>query len=981
MNRKVSRTALSTFAVLLGLASAASGFVPPESPNHLFEIGLADETPRVYGRFVRSEENVDGGLDLFRERVGGVWAIQRDPILGTPHHLLGSGVDFVNETIDTEARASEIASSFLAEHADLLMIDPDRLGASKTTGGHGKWVVLYPEQYEGVRVLGGRAHVVMTDKGRVYAVGSDFHPDIAIDGTPSLTEREATAIAGGDLGFLDGRDEQRGAELFVYPEERDGAYAYRLAWRVTQQVEEPLGLWESWIDARTGEIFRRENRYEFTDVTGTLRSIVNEPSYCAGTSTQDVQMANVGLVGGASVICDSAGGFTVTNAGVDSIGLWSSFFGPDFNVDYFTGTDSKDTIMVLPGEPVEWLWDDANSDKAERDSWKHSYTVRNFMKTLDPTFTGLDYRMRVRVNRVDGYCPGNAWWDGQGMNFCLEGGGFANTASLGDVVYHEYGHGVTGRLYGGFGYDGAVSEGNSDVISMIILSNSMLGTGFGQGSCNQGIRTSNNSLMYPDDLTGEGHADGQLIAAYFWASRANLITRYGVPAADSIVAGLWHFSRKSGHPANMEDQVTWTFIYDDNDGDLDTGTPNFPELSAAATKKGFPVPVISAGVQITHGGLPSTEDEFSPRVVTAVAQGLTTGIDPNSVKLFYRVDGAAFAEVAMTPAGGADEYEATLPAAPMNSRVQYYIEAADSSFHVNWSPGGAPLGLHTYDVAFLYDPCESLGAWTLGDTADDATNGVWINDEPVGNLTRPEYDWTPGDGEICFVTGNTSNVKNGRTTLYSPVFDLSGKTDVTVRYSRWYSNDFEAVAPLQGRDDYWNADVTNDGGASWQSLENTNVGTESWVEVEADLSVLYPSLGSVRFRFTAADTGSPTRVHAAVDELRIFTAGDVSTSVADAEAGSGVPRAFALAQNRPNPFNPTTTIAYEIGKKGKVSLAVFDVRGRRVRALVDDVQTAGAYRVSWDGKDDGNRPAGSGVYFYRLRSADGEIAKKMTLLR
>lgn len=981
MNRMIPRT-LPAAVALFAVVGAAAGFVPPDDPNRIFEIGLEEGAPTLFGRFVRSEEGIDRDLDLFRERVGGVWAVQRNPITGAPHHLLGSGVDFVAEAIDTEGRASEIAASFLARHADLLMVDPDRLGDAKTTGGHGKWVVLFKENYHGIPVFGGRAHVVMTDGGRVYAAGSDFHPDIAIGWTPSLSEGEASAIAGSDLGFLDGRDEDRGAALFVYPEERNGAYRYRLAWRTTQHLEEPLGLWETWIDAETGEIFRRENMYEFVDVSGTVRSMVNDPSYCAGASVRDVQGANVGIVGGASENTDTTGGFTIANAGGDSIEIWSRFYGPDFNVDHFTGTDARDTMTVLPGDPVEWLWDDANSDKAERDAWKHAYTVRNYVKTLDPSFTDLDYRMRVRVNRVDGYCPGNAWWDGAAMNFCQEGSGNANTASLGDVVYHEYGHGVTGRIYSGYPFDGAVGEGNSDVLSLLILSNSMLGTGFSQDVCYKGIRTANNDLIWPDDLSGgSGHTDGQMISGYIWSARAQLINRYGVATADSIIASLWHYSRKAGHPANMEDQVTWTFIYDDDDGDLDTGTPNWPELAAGATKKGFPVPVISAGVQITHGGLPSTEDEISPRTVTALAEGLTTGVDPSSVKLFYRVDGGAFTEIPMTPTGGTDEYEATLPAAPLNSRVQYYVEAADSSFHVARSPGGAPVGLHTYDVAYLYDPCESLGAWTLGDTADDATHGIWINGEPVGSQTRPDFDATPGDGQNCFVTGDVSNVKNGKTTLYSPVFDLAGQTDVSVRYARWYTNDFEAVGPLEGRDDFWNADVTNDGGASWQSLEETNVGTESWVEVEADLSALYPGIGSIQFRFTAADTGNPTRIHAAVDELRLFTAGDVSTSVADAEEGRDAPRTFTLAQNRPNPFNPLTTIAYDVGRKGSVALQVFDVRGRRVRTLVDGVQAAGTYRVTWDGKDERGRPAGSGVYFYRLESADGGITKKMTLLR
>lgn len=981
MNQAILRALLSMLAVVSFLAAPARAFVPAESVAAAYEIRPAGDLPAPYGRFVRSEERLDADLERFTARLGGVWAVQRDPVLGTPHHLLGSGIEYVHERIDTEARASEVAASFLAENGDLLKVDADRLGAGVATEHAGKWAVIFPETYAGLMVFGGRAHVVMTEGGRVYAIGADFHPNIALDPHPSVSEAEAVAIAGAGLGFVDGRDEFTGAELLVYPETRGGTIVYRLAWSVTQEVQDPLGLWRTWVDAGTGQVFGRENLYEFADVTGTARAIVNNPNYCIGESELAMMGLDMNVLGVGSAVSDTTGDFVVAGAGTDSVELWSQFYGPSFNVDYYTGTDSRDTVKVLPGQPYTWLWDDSNSDKAERDAWYHSNVVRNWIKALDPSFTGLDYRMRVRVNRVDGYCPGNAWWDGQGMNFCLEGNSYGNTASIGDVVYHEYGHGVTGRVYSGFGFDGAVSEGNSDVIAMLSTGNSIVGPGFTINMCFIGIRSSNTSMMYPDDLSGEGHHDGQLICGYFWELRGRMITTYGVEQGTALTADLWHFSRKLGKPYDMPDQVTWTFIYDDDDGNLDTGTPNFADMAASATARGFAVPVISQGVQITHAGLESTTDEVSSRTVTAVVTGLSAGIDPSSVMLHHRVDGGLFTDVGMTPTGGADEYEATIPAAAQGSRVEYFVDASDSASHHAASPGNAPVALHKYDVVYLYDPCETVGGWTIGDVTDDATAGIWIDAEPIGNETRPDFDATPAAGENCFVTGNTANVRNGKTTLYSPVYDLAGKSDVLVRYDRWYSNDFEAVAPLNGRDDYWNVDVTGDGSQTWLPVEETNNGTESWIEIEVDVSALFPVLGDIQFRFTAADTGSATRIHAAVDELRILVGSDISTDVADADGAANAPRRFALDQNRPNPFNPVTSIAYEVGLRGKVTLGVYDVRGRHVRTLVDGVQTEGAYRVTWDGKDDGERPVGSGVYFYRLRNAEGEITKKMTLLR
>jgi hypothetical protein len=96
----------------------------------------------------------------------------------------------------------------------------------------------------------------------------------------------------------------------------------------------------------------------------------------------------------------------------------------------------------------------------------------------------------------------------------------------------------------------------------------------------------------------------------------------------------------------------------------------------------------------------------------------------------------------------------------------------------------------------------------------------------------------------------------------------------------------------------------------------------------------------------------------------------VETSHADFPAG------FALYQNFPNPFNPETKIHYTLKNNGKVRLSVYDLTGREVAVLVDGVQNAGAHDAVFTG-------AGlvSGIYFYKLQTAEGVITKKMALVR
>ena len=119
------------------------------------------------------------------------------------------------------------------------------------------------------------------------------------------------------------------------------------------------------------------------------------------------------------------------------------------------------------------------------------------------------------------------------------------------------------------------------------------------------------------------------------------------------------------------------------------------------------------------------------------------------------------------------------------------------------------------------------------------------------------------------------------------------------------------------------------------------------------------------------------RFHIVSDVIQWFQAGPVNPNVTDATA----PKANRLAQNFPNPFNPSTTIRYDLRAKGLVTIKVFDVSGRLVRTLVDGVREAGGHSVVWDGWNDSGREAESGIYFCKMETAGFSAVKKLVLLR
>ena len=108
-------------------------------------------------------------------------------------------------------------------------------------------------------------------------------------------------------------------------------------------------------------------------------------------------------------------------------------------------------------------------------------------------------------------------------------------------------------------------------------------------------------------------------------------------------------------------------------------------------------------------------------------------------------------------------------------------------------------------------------------------------------------------------------------------------------------------------------------------------------------------------------------------ELRVIDITPASKpAVADGPPG--------LAPNVPNPFNPSTVIPYRLDTDGPVRLVIYNLLGQRIRALVDEAQAAGAYRVQWDARDAAGRRVSSGVYFIRLRYPGGVQTRRMLYL-
>ncbi len=973
-------------ALLLVMASGALAF-QAELDTEALEIRL----PEYASELAPTHAAARTAAALATSELSGEWRVYRwDGAAGTLAWVYGTGVALAGTAGADDRTLELLAREFIAAHPGLFKATNEDLVLVAVARGAGKVGVHFAQTHRGLPVIGSRVSLVLTESGKLAAFGSEFHAAIALDPMPALSAAQATAAATNALPFDPAVDRVEGTpELVIVPVPRfEGGAVYRLAWRVRVTTSSPYGIWLTHVDAQTGQIFWRENEVENL-YEGSSSGNVEKPGYCAGvTPATPFRKMTITVPGVGTTVTDELGAFSIPGAaGTQTVN--AAFDGPEANINRADGNpDAAFSAPIQPDTPIAISWTDANSHPAERDVFYFVNETDAYIKTIDSTWDYAKYTVNVNVNDA---C--NATWNGTTMNFFRELGDCANTGRIGDVVAHEFGHGVQFSLIGDQGGEG-LGEGNGDILGTLMIDDSVIGRGFYLNLCYSGIRDCENSLRYPGHVIGQPiHSAGRVICGFNWDMWQALSLALGPTAGKAKTAELWHFSRKVFRPVTQPDQVLAYFVIDDDDANLLNGTPNYDAICEGATNHGFTCPE-TVPVYITHTPLADTQDTQNPYPVLAAIIAYDGALVSDSLRVYYRASFGDFQSALMTATGNPNEYAGSIPPQLLGTLVQYYIAAANDLGQRVTNPEGAPSALHSF---FVGTPAiaaaadmESDPGWTVG--PNTATGGIWERADPVQVIVyvqgiphpaQPEDDHTADPGVQCFITengvpgqqGGQTDVDNGYTTLVTRNYDLSGEPYARLAFYLFYSNH------LGGNpgEDAFDVDVSTNGGTNWVNMlsrvEHTN---DLWEKVQVDVTNFVPLTATMRFRFIARDLGGPSLVEVAVDDFLIEVV--PQTQGVAGEVGAS-PLRFAVAQNRPNPFNPSTEIHFTAPSTGPVALRIYDVDGRLVRTLVDEIVAAGQHVAVWDGRDAHGAAAASGIYYYRIDAGDFSATRKMVLVK
>ncbi len=345
-------------------------------------------------------------------------------------------------------------------------------------------------------------------------------------------------------------------------------------------------------DADTGAILHSEDLIQH-DVSGTVRGL-GTPGHAASECADEIEtpLPYATLTsGGTTVHADADGAYSITDSSGESITITSVVSGLAFSVSSANGPSTTSINHAgNPGDVVDFLHNPDNTEieLARINGYVDANRVRDWLLGYHPSYPQVADQtdFPVIVNRDDFYCPGNAWYDPDevSLNFCMSGNAYGDdysNSAFGSIIYHEYGHHLVDA--GGSGQN-EYGEGMGDVVAALVQDDPGLADGFFLDQCGNPLRTADNACMYDEyncsSCGWESHDCGNLLSGAVWSIRTEMGAAYPEDALD-IVSNLAVNSILLHSGGSITFSIPIDFLtLDDDDGDLDTGSPHWTEICA-----------------------------------------------------------------------------------------------------------------------------------------------------------------------------------------------------------------------------------------------------------------------------------------------------------------------------------------------------------------------------------------------------------------
>ncbi len=932
----------------------------------------------------------------------------------------GAPLPFINDP-SNEDKLIYLAVDFVVQNAKMLGCEGCTPRITEISHRRNLTIVTLDLAIDGVKVEVANIVLVLNQNGALISVKAD-----AFGGeTIGIFDLEPVQLRNFALSSLPVSCSVE-TEEFTWLPERDGNGSIRLlaSNKLELTSENPTIRPTLYVDASSGNVLAAENRIHFVDFEGASSGGIF-PSY--GREEQEIRpfVDQEITIEGSTVFTDDEGIFSIELDDGDSPfstdahlnGHWvvvSEFIDENPNAHFTADIDADQFAEVF--------WNNNISSPDERNLYYHVNIIHDHYKQLEPDFVGMDFP-------IDAICGvGGAGFEGLEDNafsngpqiYFGRGRQADNFAHYCDVIYHEYGHSVTGAVYGNNplpyeGESGAMNEGWSDYFTCSLTDESRIGEGglFGNGV----IRNIDNNLIYPRDLRGEVHDDSRMFSAALWHTREILGARY----CDS----LFHFARYL-YADDFREYFLDVLITDDDDGDLTNGSPNYRILYEQFARHGITL-LDTSHFQITHvnlvdsidgGGEGDDNGLFEPGEkiqidVSVFRTGAPIPFNDDSIFVQLSSDSPFLdmvldrAKIAPLRPGEFASTTSPLMAlvdseAPLTFANIYLTVGASEGEALEIDTVRIPLGRppialvsdgkHDIDRSFWFHRAlDQLGLVyadvETSDTSRQLSRSLAVFDKII---------WFTGDAEVGVLEDQSREALEG-------YLDGGGKLIITGQHIDKWNGGEQFLSNRLGA--HLLPDTINTPYLEWQrTIEgeplkihlrggigannqrkpsvirpiNNGQPTFLWMRVPGNPA------GAVRrfdrtnhsqtifYAFGMESVGGAGRTTTLAELL------DISLEMLDEEVSvekaTPIVTSFALHPAFPNPFNSTTTISFSLPSNVEVSVEVFDLSGRLVETLLSGKTASGEHRIAWR---TGSQP--SGVYYVQLRSLE-EVERRCLLL-
>jgi N-acetylmuramoyl-L-alanine amidase len=309
---------------------------------------------------------------------------------------------------------------------------------------------------------------------------------------------------------------------------------------------------------------------------------------------------------------------------------------------------------------------------------------------------------------------------------------------------------------------------------------------------------------------------------------------------------------------------------------------------------------------------------------------------------------------------------------PLAKAIMYYFSTSGYTFDstpidafdgtiANWKSPNSDSYTTGVDTAQTQIALEATGIPSISPNTGamrisftwDTTKSNWLLRSELTGSTPKGITFTKTDRKVqAYVRGDASNVQF-RFALEDSLNTFPNGSSTTKEVSKWITVDWIGWKLVE-----W--DLERDVLGTWVGNGELN----GWLRFDS-------------FQLSYKPTSSASSGTIIIDQLQVGRKILASVPL----DGSVTANNYTLEQNYPNPFNPETRIAFTVPVRSDVRISIYDILGREIRTLLQETIPAGSHSLTWNGKDQNGVQIPTGLYIYRLQSANVQLSRKMILMK